>query len=295
MSTVNKLSEVFLMKDGNFYVIQSFMMKDLKLKPNEALIYAIIYGFSQDNQTTFRGSIRYLMENTNLSKQTVLNILKDLTQKKYIIKLEKVNNGVKFCEYKANLDILGSKENVSIVKELDNPKSVPVVQNLDQSGQKNIPNSVQNFDQGGTNFRHNNIDNNIDNNIKDNIAPVEATPQTPVVEKDSKVDDKSFKSKKENIFEDFANGNTQLLQALRDFEESRIKNRKKMTDKAKQLLISRLKSFSSNPYDWIAMLENAILNGWQTVYELNGNQQRVASGYQPRYDEWNWGNNNGNM
>lgn len=277
------------MKTDNFYVVQSFMVKDLHLKPNEALIYAIIYGFSQDGSSTFRGSIRYLMENTNLSKQTVLNILKDLTYREYIIKMEKVNNGVKFCEYKANLDILSGKENVSIVKELDHSESIPVVQNLDKGSQKNIPNSVQNFDQGGTNFRHNNIEDNIDNNIKNNIAPVEATPQTPVVE-NQKVNDKSSKSKKETIFEEFANGNTQLLQALKDFEESRIKNRKKMTDKAKQLLISRLKSFSSNPYDWIAMLENAILNGWQTVYELNGNQQRIASGYQPRYDEWNWGN-----
>ncbi|MCC8069551.1 MAG: helix-turn-helix domain-containing protein [Ruminococcus sp.] len=165
------------MKTDNFYVIQSFMMKDLKLKPNEALIYAIIYGFSQDNQTTFRGSIRYLMENTNLSKQTILNILKDLTQRKYIIKFENINNGVKFCEYKANLDILGSKKNVSMVKELDNPESIPMVQNLDGGSQKNIPNPVQNLDWGGTNFRHNNIEDNIDNNIKDNIEPVEATPQ----------------------------------------------------------------------------------------------------------------------
>ncbi len=168
------------MKTDNFYVVQSFMIKDLKLKPNEALIYAIIYGFSQDNQSTFRGSIRYLMENTNLSKQTVLNILKDLTQREYIIKLEKVNNGVKFCEYKANLDILSGKENVSVVKELDHSKNVPVVQNLDGGSQKNIPNPVQNLDWGGTNFRHNNIIYNINNNIEDSdsIVPVEASPTT---------------------------------------------------------------------------------------------------------------------
>lgn len=165
------------MKIDNFYVIQSFMIKDLKLKPNEALIYAIVYGFSQDNQSTFRGSIRYLMENTNLSKQTVLNILKDLTKKEYIIKLEKVNNGVKFCEYKANLEILSGKENVSIVKKLDNHTDIPVVQNLDGGSQKNIPNPVQNLDWGGTNFRHNNIVDNIDNNIEDSIS-VEATPTT---------------------------------------------------------------------------------------------------------------------
>ena len=34
-------------KDGNFFVVQSFMVKGLKLKGLELLCFAIIYGFSQ--------------------------------------------------------------------------------------------------------------------------------------------------------------------------------------------------------------------------------------------------------
>ena len=41
-------------KDGNYYVVQSFMVKELKLKGNELVVYAIIYGFSQ-NDDDWRG------------------------------------------------------------------------------------------------------------------------------------------------------------------------------------------------------------------------------------------------
>ena len=34
-------------KKESFFTIQAFMVNDLKLKSNELLIYAIIFGFSQ--------------------------------------------------------------------------------------------------------------------------------------------------------------------------------------------------------------------------------------------------------
>ena len=68
-------------KDGNYLVIQSFMIKELGLKGNELLIYAIIYGFSQAEGTTFNGSLQYLADWTNSSRQTVISILKTLKEK----------------------------------------------------------------------------------------------------------------------------------------------------------------------------------------------------------------------
>ena len=89
--------------DGNYINIQSFMVKDLKLKGNELLIYAIIYGFSQAEDTSFTGGLQYLAEWTNSTKQGVIKNLKSLVEKGFIIKNEKHVGGVKFCEYRSTL------------------------------------------------------------------------------------------------------------------------------------------------------------------------------------------------
>ena len=112
-------------KEENYIVIQGWMISELKLKGNELLIYAIIYGFSQDEETTFRGGIQYLVDWTNTSKQTVLNSIKSLIEKDLIERIEKVVNGVKFCYYR-------SKNFTRVVK------------NFDRGGQKILPNNINN-------------------------------------------------------------------------------------------------------------------------------------------------------
>lgn len=86
-------------KDGNYVVIQSFMVKDLKLKGNELLIYAIIYGFSQDGENEFTGSLQYLCDWTNSTKRGVLNCLQSLVQRDLIAKKDIDIKGVKFVSY----------------------------------------------------------------------------------------------------------------------------------------------------------------------------------------------------
>lgn len=90
MSCVNK---------NNYILIQSFMVNDLKLKGNELLIYAIIYGFSQLEGQVFSGSLQYLADWTNSTKQGVSKNLKSLVNKGLIGKKDKFINGVKFVEY----------------------------------------------------------------------------------------------------------------------------------------------------------------------------------------------------
>lgn len=85
----------------NFIFIQGWMIKELELKGNELMIYAIIYGFSQAENQVFNGSLQYLAEWTNSTKQGVMKNLKSLAEKGYITKKEKVINNVKFCEYYA--------------------------------------------------------------------------------------------------------------------------------------------------------------------------------------------------
>ena len=87
-------------KRETLIALQGWQVMDLGLKGNELIIYACIYGFSQDNQT-FSGSLQYLADWTNSTKQGVMKCLKSLQEKGLIGKKENYINGVKFCEYYA--------------------------------------------------------------------------------------------------------------------------------------------------------------------------------------------------
>jgi hypothetical protein len=90
-----------MVKDNTFVHIEAFMVNELKLKGNELFIYAIIYGFSQDDKSVYNGGLQYLADWTNSTKQGVIKVLKSLQQKGLLRKFETLKNNVKYCSYKA--------------------------------------------------------------------------------------------------------------------------------------------------------------------------------------------------
>lgn len=96
---MNKEKETKLIQPESFVTIQGWMVTHLKLKSNELMIYAIIYGFCQIRGQVFSGSVRYLAEWTNSTKRGVYKNLKSLVDKELIEKIEENINGVKFCKY----------------------------------------------------------------------------------------------------------------------------------------------------------------------------------------------------
>ena len=88
---------------SRFVVLQEFMTETLNLKGNELLVYAIIYGFSQDGESAYTGSLRYLCSWTKATKQGVIKNLKSLIEKGLIVKKESYKNSVKYCEYRTTL------------------------------------------------------------------------------------------------------------------------------------------------------------------------------------------------
>lgn len=121
------------MDNNNYITIQGWMRNELNLKGNELLVYALIYGFSQDGETQFTGSTKYIAEWIGASRQTVNNVLKELCKKEMLKKTCTIINGVKFCRYTANLQ-----------------------------GVKNFDRGVKKFDEGCQKILHNNIE-DIDN------------------------------------------------------------------------------------------------------------------------------------
>ena len=89
------------MNNNNYISIQGFMVNDLHLRCNELLVYALIYGFSQDGKSWFQGSIKYISDWFNIDRKTVINVLQSLCDKGLLLKNVKTVNGVKLCDYMA--------------------------------------------------------------------------------------------------------------------------------------------------------------------------------------------------
>jgi uncharacterized phage protein (TIGR02220 family) len=73
-------------KDNNFIAIQGWMRTKLNLKGNELLIYALIYGFSQDGESRFKGSRKYIADWCGCSLDTVDRSLRSLVDKGLLAK-----------------------------------------------------------------------------------------------------------------------------------------------------------------------------------------------------------------
>ena len=136
------------MKDHNYITIQGWMVNKLELSGNEVMIYAIIYGFSQDEESKFEGSANYIAESLNISRRQVFTILENLVQKGFIKKIERIVKNLKFCDYQASPEFFP--------KNKGGEKTSPVVKLLPQGGgeetsppMKKLHNSGEEISQGG--------------------------------------------------------------------------------------------------------------------------------------------------
>ena len=73
----------------------------------ETIILAVIYGFSQDGESTFKGSIRYLSEKAKCSRRKVTMVLPKLVAMGLVTKIDKDIRGVHLCEYKVSPMCIG--------------------------------------------------------------------------------------------------------------------------------------------------------------------------------------------
>ena len=155
-------------KNENFIAIQGFMVKELGLTGNELIAYALVYGFSQDDESEFKGSLNYVAEWLNCSRTTAFNLLNKLADDGFIKKTKKTINGVKFCNYSA------TKPNNEELKEIKLRKQIRKEKEKLERSSKKLNTCSKNYNGCSKKLNegvqkvdtHNN---NIDN-IKDNIS-----------------------------------------------------------------------------------------------------------------------------
>ena len=134
-----------------YIVIQDWMISDLHLKGNELLTYALIYGFSQDGESEFKGSLKYISEFIGISKSTAQRSIEKLVDRGIVEKRVEEISGVKFNRYMA--------------REKAKPTIVKTSTGYSQNGYGGV------VKMGTNNTNIYNTNNNASNNTKDKGAP----------------------------------------------------------------------------------------------------------------------------
>lgn len=162
-------------RSEHYITIQEFMVHDLELSGNELIAYALIYGFSQDEESCFKGSLSYVARWLNCSKTTACTILNKLADDGFLEKKEKNINGVKLCDYTAypiDENVLQEiKERKRERKEKEKAeryaKKLNGVLKSDEERLKNLNRYAKNLNDGVQKTLTNNTIDIIDENIRD--------------------------------------------------------------------------------------------------------------------------------
>ena len=98
-----------ILKDNNTVLLHSFMVNDLHLSGNELIVFAVIYSFSQDGESSFYGSRKYLASWCQVHEGAVDYQLNKLLEKGFIIKTHTRREDGSLCSIiKANLPLIES-------------------------------------------------------------------------------------------------------------------------------------------------------------------------------------------
>jgi len=163
------------MKNENFFTIQGWMLNELQLSGNSLMLYALIYGFSQDGKSKFKGASQYLADCLGITKKTALKTLEKLVKKNYIKKYKSGSKGHEMCDYAVNSERIKKFSGNKIT-----PQKSQRLQNYTASGNEITPPS------GNEITPHNNKHNNRHNN---NITSAKAEDQkeiAPIIQEHTK-------------------------------------------------------------------------------------------------------------
>lgn len=115
------------LRENDYIAILSPFVTKLGLSGNKLIIFSLIHGFCRDGEQEFKGSINYISEWTNTSRNTVISILKELVDLGLLEKRDYMVNGVKFCAYKVGSQVFA-----------------PPIQNCDGGSEIIAPNIIDN-------------------------------------------------------------------------------------------------------------------------------------------------------
>lgn len=264
-----------MVKDGTYILIQSFMVKDLNLKGNELLIYAIIFGFSQDGVNKFEGSLQYLANWTGTSKTSVQTNLKALIDKGYIEKEEKYINNIKFVSYYAK-NLHSIQKSCIPYKKVNGGIQENCIGGMQKSctniiDNNNIDNNINN----NNNYNYNNKDNNtiINNKYNNNTSNNIYSNNNNNNDNNSNVNERQELVK---VVNDLVK-DEELKDLIVEFIKMRKLMKKPLTEFALKRCINKLSKLSVNISKQKEIVIQSITNGWLDFYELKSTQTKTKN------------------
>lgn len=248
----------------NYIVILPFMVNELKLKGNELIIYAIIYGFSQTDGQTFSGGMQYLMDWTQSTKQGVLKALQKLREKGLVGRIKRT------AKYDYSVNLAECEEVNKVYQEskqsLPNERSTKFT----DFGKQSLPRQTAHL-----------INKNLATQDKLNINK---PPLPPTGENDGKP---SIKKQIETY-----TSSEELKEALTEYVAMRKKLRKPFTEGAFELMLRRLDRYATTDEDKTEIVRQTVINGWQGIFPLKaeaarqrGTKNGVLDGWSEIYEE----------
>ena len=231
-----------VVRDDNYFQVSGWMLNKLHLKGTALEVYAIIYGFSQDGESEFTGSLQYLCDFTGgTTKPTIIKALKELTAKQYIIRREEFVNNVQFNRYKANLHLLNNLNGDSKETLTGGSKEI-----LMGGSKETLPNNKSLYNKSFNN----------------------------------KTDSK--KERKNTSYDDILSqiNDDSLRDLYLEYIKMRKMIKAPMTDRALTMLIKRVNELEPTDINrQKRLLETALMNNWKSVYPLKEDKNAKTEKY----------------
>ena len=155
-----------MIKDDNFVCIHGWMVTRLGLSGASLIIYAVIYGFTQDGENTYQGSRQYLADWCGCSISGVKKCLKQLQEAGLIEQVYHSKDNLQVY-YKANTE---PRVKMTLGHKVTKARS--------QSVQGPVTKVTKARSQSDQAYKEDNIEDNIKDNIVDSIVVCDTPTDT---------------------------------------------------------------------------------------------------------------------
>jgi len=148
---------------AKYILVPDWASTEYKLRGNELLVFSLIHGFSNNEESEFYGGVNYIAERLNCSDTTTIDILKKLVDKGMIVKRAVSRNG-QYNTYRSNV-----YQNLTCITENNQVKDL-------EEQVKELEEKIKDLEDSGQVPCHNSKLNNKVNNKTNKIVAIPTEP-----------------------------------------------------------------------------------------------------------------------